>query len=156
MATTERLWSLIAPYLDAERLDLDDLEWLGVGKGRTLRVVVDGAAVDLVRLSELSRGIGRLLDAEADIGGSYQLELTSPGLERKLRHPSHWMKSIGREVVVKVLEGKGRRTLQGRLIKADETTFSVELDGEVEVHPYDEVSTAKTVFRWEASPRPGR
>ncbi len=70
-----------------------------------LRVTVDGHEVDLDRLAEVSRGLSRLLDDETDLQDAYQLEVTSPGLERKLRRPTHYEKSVGREVVVKTVVG---------------------------------------------------
>ena len=96
------VWDAVEPYLAAERLELDDLELVGRGSTRTLRVTVDGADVDLDRIAEVSKGLSRLLDHTAGAPeGSYQLEVTSPGLERKLTRPRHFQKSLGREAVVK-------------------------------------------------------
>lgn len=159
MATTvESLWALIEPWLRAEQLELDDLELLGSGRGRTLRVVVDKTGgIDLDRLAEVSDGISRLLDAESDLEGPYQLEVSSPGLERRLRRPRHWEKSIGREVVVKVRSGEAVETVKGVLVAADANGFTVEgPDTETHGFSYRQVISARTVFRWERSPKPGK
>ena len=95
------IWTVVEPYLAAERLELDDVELLGRGPGTLLRVVVDGEDVNIDRLADVSRGISRLLDNETELVDAYRLEVTSPGLERDLRRPSHYAKSVGREVVVK-------------------------------------------------------
>jgi ribosome maturation factor RimP len=157
MAAAEELWEIVEPYLAAERLELDDLELVGQGRGRTLRVVVDGdGGVNLDRLAEVSEGLSRLLDAESDLDGPYQLEVTSPGLERKLQRPRHFAKSVGREVVAKVRTGEAVRTLRGTLVAAHDSGFIVETDeGQVSAS-YDEVVQARTVFRWEAAPKPGK
>lgn len=156
MTTTAEIWQLIEPYLGAEQLELDDLEFSGQGKGRVLRVAVDGEGLDIDRLAELSRGISRMLDNETTLEGAYQLEVTTPGLERQLRRPEHYRKSIGREIVAKVQDGESRRTVKGVLKDADDSAFTVgsESDDAVVVN-YGDVVKAKTVFRWERAPKPG-
>lgn len=155
MTTTAEIWQLIEPYLAAERLELDDLEFSGQGRGRVLRVAIDGENVDIDRLADLSRGISRMLDNETSLDQAYQLEVTTPGLERNLRRPEHYRKSIGREVVAKVQLGEARRTIRGIIADVGERGFTVEAPDGLEVVDYDEVITAKTVFRWEKAPKPG-
>jgi ribosome maturation factor RimP len=154
---TDTLWELIEPWLAAERLELDDLEVVGSGRGRTVRVYVDAeGGVDVDRLAELSEGISRLLDAETDLDGPSRLELSSPGLERKLRRPAHYRKSIGREVSVKVRDDDTTRVVKGRLVSADDDGCTVETDDGEHPIPYGDVVTARTVFRWERAPKPGK
>jgi ribosome maturation factor RimP len=155
LTTVTDIWTVVEPYLAAERLELDDLEMLGDGRARMLRVVVDGEGVNTDRLAAVSRGISRLLDNETDLQDAYQLEVTSPGLERNLRRPSQYAKSIGREVVVKVSTTEGKTTLRGVVAEAGEDGFKIDSEGEAKVVDYQDVITAKTVFRWEKAPKPG-
>ena len=155
MTQVAEIWDLVEPYLAAERVELDDLELTGQGKGRILRVTVDGEEVTTDRLASLSRGLSRLLDNKTDLEDQYQLEVSSPGLERKLRRPSHYRKSVGREVVAKVSAGESKTTIRGVLADADERSFTVDADGGQNVVSYIDVITAKTVFRWEKAPKPG-
>ena len=155
MTQVAEIWDLVEPYLAAERVELDDLELTGQGKGRILRVTVDGEEVTTDRLASLSRGLSRLLDNKTDLEDQYQLEVSSPGLERKLRRPSHYRKSVGREVVAKVSAGESKTTIRGVLADADERSFTVDADGGQNVVSYKDVITAKTVFRWEKAPKPG-
>jgi len=155
LKTATDIWTVLEPYLAAERLELDDLEVVGSGQGRVLRVVVDGEGVDIDRLADVSRGISRLLDAESDLDDPYQLEVTSPGLERKLRRPAHYAKSVGREVVAKTKQGEQKRTVRGVITDANNRTFTVEADEGALVLDFEDVLTAKTVFRWEKAPKPG-
>jgi ribosome maturation factor RimP len=151
------IWSVVEPYLAAERLELDDLELAGHGRGRVLRVTVDGEkGVDLDRLAELSRGLSRLLDDEPGLQDRYQLEVSSPGLERKLRRPAHYRKSVGREVVVKTARADQKATYRGMLTDADESRFTVDGDQGPVTVSYDDVVSAKTVFRVEKAPKPGQ
>jgi ribosome maturation factor RimP len=155
LAQVTDIWDVVEPYLAAEKLELDDLELSGRGRGRVLRVTIDGDDVDIDRLAELSRGLSRLLDDEPALQDAYRLEVSSPGLERALRRPSHFHKSIGREVVVKTLAGEENATYRGLLSDADESTLTVDTDTGRVVVPYDEVVNARTVYRWERAPKPG-
>lgn len=147
---TERVWALLEPYLAAEGLELDDVELLGGGRGRVLRVTLDARdGMDVERIAETSRSISRLLDEEDPISGSYTLEVTSPGLERKLRRPSHYRKAAGREVLVKTFAPvDGERVHRGVLVEADEEGFLVETPDRRRI-AFADVASARTVFRWE-------
>jgi ribosome maturation factor RimP len=149
------IWSVVEPYLAAERLELDDLELSGRGRGRVLRVTVDGVDVDVDRLAEISRGLSRLLDDEPGLQDQYRLEVSSPGLERKLRRPVHYRKSVGREAVVKTADEGEKATYRGTITDADESGFTVDAEQGPVTVSYDEVVSAKTVFRWEKAPKPG-
>jgi ribosome maturation factor RimP len=153
MENVEQIWKVVEPYLAAESLELDDLELLGRGRARTLRVTIDkSGGIDLDRISEVSRGLSRLLDSETEIDGPYQLEVSSPGLERKLSRPSQYQKSVGREVVVKT----ATFTVRGVLAGASQESFQVQPDdAEERSIRYEDVTSARTVFRWERAPKPG-
>lgn len=146
----DRLWKLLEGYVGAEGVELDDVVLAGQGKGRVLRVVVDadgGVSLDLI--ADLSRGLGRVLDEEDAIGGPYTLEVTSPGLERKLRRPAHYRKSVGREVKVKTsVPVDGETAHRGVLDEADDTGFSLRVDGTVRRIAFGDVKSASTVFTW--------
>lgn len=155
--TKTSLWDLTEAYLVAEHLELDDLEVLGKGRARTVKVVIDGEDLDLDRIAEVSRGLSRLYDAEYETDTSYQLEVTSPGLERALKRPRHFQKSIGREVVLKGRDEEGKvATHRGVLSDADDQQATVEEDEISYRYPYDSVISARTVFRWESAPKPGK
>jgi len=155
LTTAAEIWTVVEPYLAAEKLELDDVELLGRGPGQLLRVVVDGKGVNVDRLADVSKGLSRLLDHETELTDSYRLEVTSPGLERNLRLPSHFAKSIGREVVIKLETGGQKSTLRGTLGEAGESTFTVAGETGPSVVAYEDVTSAKTVFRWEKAPKPG-
>ncbi len=152
-SVAERLWDLIDPYVAAEGVELDDVEVLG--GGHIVRVTLDSpdtVGVDLI--AELSRGIGRLLDAEDPIKGSYTLEVSSPGLERKLTRPRHYDKSIGREVKVKTFsEVDGTKNHNGELVSVGEDSFVIGIDGSDRTITYADVSSARTVFVWDKNAR---
>lgn len=152
-SVAQRLWDLIDPYVAAEGVELDNVEVLG--GGQIVRVTLDSpetVGVDLI--AELSRGIGRLLDAEDPIKGSYTLEVSSPGLERKLTRPRHYEKSIGRQVKVKTFaEMSGSKNHTGSLVSADDDSFVIDIDGSEMQITYADVSSARTVFEWDKNAR---
>jgi len=153
-----RLWDVLEPFLVAEEVELDDVELLGRGAGRVLRVTVDakgGLGVD--RIADLARGVSRLLDDEAVVEGPYTLEVTSPGLERALRRPAHYAKSVGREVVLKTREPiEGAQSHRGVLAEVEEGSVAVLVDGHDRRIPLATVTQARTVFRWEKPAKPGK
>ncbi len=154
----ERLWQLFDTFLVAEDVELDDLDVSGQGKGRLLRVVVDapgGIGVD--RIAELARGLARILDDEDPLDASYRLEVTSPGLERKLRRPGHYRKSVGREVKVKTaVPIAGATVHQGLLDGVDEVGIVIQLNEGTRRIGFGDVASAQTIFRWEKAPKPGQ
>lgn len=156
--TVERLWAVIDPYVAAEGIELDDLEIVGKAPGVVVRVTLDadgGVGVD--RLAEVARGLSRLLDAEDPIDASYTLEVSSPGLERKLRRRRHFEKSLGREVKIKSRsEIAGQHSHHGVLALAEDDGFVVEVDGEERKIAYGDVVSARTVFAWEKAAKPGK
>ena len=144
------------PYLTAEHIELDDLELLGGGKGRILRVTVDSpGGIKVDRIAELSRGLARLLEDEFD--GAYTLEVTSPGLERKLRRPEHYRKAIGKEVKIKTArEIDETKSHRGILAAVEDDSIRLEFDGQIRSISMDDVDTASTIFRWERGAKPGK
>ncbi len=152
------IWESIGGYVGAEGLELYDLEVAG-GRGEpSLRVVVDGPdGVDLDHLADLSRGIDRLLvDTRYDTT-KYGLELTSPGLERKLRRPEHWAGAVGSKVVVKTRpEIDGSRRHEGEIVSTDETSAEVAVEDGTRTIPFNDVTSARTVYVWQKGAKPGK
>ncbi len=155
---TGQLEGLLGTYLAAEGVELDDVEVAGQGRGRVVRVLVDaegGIGVD--RIADLSRGLSRLLDEEDPFSGPYNLEVSSPGLERRLRRPAHYRKAVGREVTVKTSEPvAGSQHHEGVLGEVDEDGFGIQLNEETRRIGFGQVASARTVFRWERGQKPGK
>ncbi len=151
--TAERLWEVIEPYVAREGIELDDIEVVGQGGASIVRVTIDAAdAVDVDRIARISRGVSRILDEEDPIRSAYTLEVTSPGLERKLRRPRHYAKSVGREVKVKSrMPIDGDRVHRGVLTVAAADDFTIETDSGSRTIPYRDVTSARTIFVWGAT-----
>jgi ribosome maturation factor RimP len=157
-SAADRLWAVVEPYLSAEGVELDDLEIVGKAPGVVVRVTLDAAEpMGVDQLADVSRRLSRLLDEEDPIASSYTLEVSSPGLERKLRRPRHYKKSVGRDVRVKskVAVG-GDHSHRGVLVEASDLDFVVEVDGTDRRIAYGDVISARTVFAWEKASKPGK
>lgn len=138
------------PLLDDLGLELWDVHW---GGGR-LRLTVDReGGVDSQALVLASRTISAELDALDPIPCSYTLEVSTPGIERKLRRREHFKKSVGSEVALKLLPGsEGDRRLRGCLTEAADSHITLTLpDGERRIISLASVASAKTVVDWDAA-----
>lgn len=153
MAIVDRVRDLVAPIVDAESVELYDIEH----NGGALRVFVDhpdGVSIDLIK--RLSRSISHVLDEADPIPGRYTLEVSSPGLERSLRTPEHFRKAIGDEVKIKTRpDAEGDRRVQGELTSVDDHGVEITVDGELRRVAFDDISKARTVFEWGPTPKPG-
>ena len=150
----------IEPALAGLGLDLYDVELVGGGRARTLRVFVDrDGGVDLETIAQATQAVSALLDTPAvaaALPGPYTLEVSSPGLERPLRTPAHFRSAWGGEISLKTRGDDGQPVRRRvRLDAADENGITVDVDGTVEQIAYDEVLGARTVFEWGPAQRPG-
>ena len=151
MSSTEVLQALIEPVLASSGVELDDLE-LASG---VVRVIVDRpGGVDLDTISDLTYRVSAILDDHDPFPGrSYALEVSSPGLERRLRTPGQFRKAVGSPVSVRTVAGTpGDRRVQGALESADDDGIDV---GGRRIS-YAEIDRAHTVFEWGPAPKPGK
>jgi ribosome maturation factor RimP len=152
-STVERVRAVVEPVVAAADLDLYDVELAGA----ILRVLVDrSGGVDLSVLGEVTRAVSEALDADDPLPGRYTLEVSSPGLERKLRTPEHFAAALGKKVRIRTVAGtEGERRVEGELTAADgDGVVLATEDGERRV-AYADVERAKTVFEWGPTPPPG-
>jgi ribosome maturation factor RimP len=156
-----RIRDVIAPVLRAHGVVLVDLEWLTERAGWTLRLTIEregtadaGGGVTLEDCAEVSRDVSSVLDVEDVISHRYNLEVSSPGLDRRLRTPAEFARFAGRVAKVKLSRPApdGQRLLRGELQAAPEGWVSVVVDGRRVEVPFEDVAEARLVF--ELSPQP--
>jgi ribosome maturation factor RimP len=158
---------LVRPVVEAAGLELWEVSFGREGGRRILRVTVDRArrderaggraggdrndgGVDLDTIAATAQRLSRRLDLEGfEQDRPYELEVSSPGLERPLREPRHFERSVGQQVRVKTVEPvDGRRVHEGALVSADAEAIVIASDGGELRVPYDGIASAKTVFEW--------
>jgi ribosome maturation factor RimP len=127
----------------------------------TLSVVVNKeGGVDLESLTAANRAISEWLDQNDPISSRYTLDVSSPGLERKLRTPAHFASALGEVVTLReIREGESTRRLEGTVLASDENTVTLRdaQNGDVTV-ALASIERARTVFEWgaQAKPTPSR
>ncbi|HEX9191018.1 MAG TPA: ribosome maturation factor RimP [Candidatus Deferrimicrobiaceae bacterium] len=125
-------------------LSLFDLEVAREGPRTILRVFVDReGGVALSDITTYSRRLGALLDVEDPMAGAYVLEVSSPGVNRRLRRPEHFEAAVGRRVKVTLAEPReGRRHIVGVLSGSDGEGITI-TEGEAGFRiPYDGIRKA--------------
>jgi ribosome maturation factor RimP len=144
------------PVLSSLGMELVDIEIVGSGRARTLRLTIDrDGGIDLDSLAKANAPVAAALDAVDALSGPYNLELSSPGLERPLRRPSDFRRFVGATISVKShgpVDG-GRRH-RGLLAEADDSGIVLEVDGQHRRFSYDAIASARTVFEWGPAPKP--
>jgi ribosome maturation factor RimP len=152
MDVLEEVSDLAEAVVRRRSLSLWDVEVGGSQGSRVIRVFVDGEeGVDLDTVAEVSEEISRGLDLRDPIEGRYTLEVSSPGLERTLKRPEHYARSVGKQVVVKTknkVVGDSHR-VDGTILEAGDGAVTLKTHQQEEVDvPYEEVKSARTVFEW--------
>ncbi len=126
------LVNLLEPTIEQLGYELSDLELKLGGRDGVVRVFIDKPdGVDLSDCEMVSRQLSAVLDVEDALPGHYTLEVSSPGLDRKLTKPAHFQRFTGETVRVKLrFPVDGRRNFRGALRAADDEKIEVEVDGE--------------------------
>ena len=132
----QRVWELSEPLAKELNLSLWDVQFVKEGADWFLRVFIDkegGVSID--DCVDMTHALSPVLDKEDPIPQEYMLEVSSPGLERKLTRPEHFAAFVGRPVrarLIRPLEN-GQRELTGILLRAEE-------DGQLELQLDEETS----------------
>lgn len=158
MASTDSIRALTRSPLASAGLRLWDVEVTG----DVVRVLVDrDGGVDLDALSDASRVVSDLLDAHDEVvpAGRYQLEVSSPGIERTLRTPEQYREYVGATVTVKTAVAvEGLRRHRGVLLAADDQGITLAPEAAPatpQAISYDQIQQARTVLDWGPAPKPG-
>lgn len=164
----DKLKDHLRDLVSRENCLLYDVEWVGQGGGRTLRVFIDkegSEGVSIDDCSRVSRGLDLLLDVEDLVpGGSYHLEVSSPGLERQLKEPWHFERALGETILAQLTSPLGelcqdvpdgqkkRKKVSGVLRKVGETSIDIQLVEFADVVctiKYESLQKARLVFSQE-------
>ncbi len=126
----EEIRRIIDPILESMGLSLWDLEFQKHGPQWLLRIYIDReSGVTLNDCETVSRDLGAALDVEDIIPHAYRLEVSSPGLDRTLTKPEHFVRFAGSMVKVKTYHPiNGQKVFRGTLRGMDGGTVGVELE----------------------------
>jgi len=145
--TGDELAKLLEPTVVRLGYELADLEVRLGGKGGVVRVFIDKPdGIGLDDCEKVSRAVSAILDVEDPVPGNYDLEVSSPGLDRKLTKVEHFQRFMGETVKVSLRFPKeGRRRFRGTLVSADDENIVVDVDGESHSLALSMIDTARLV-----------
>jgi ribosome maturation factor RimP len=138
----DQLANLLEPAVRTAGYDLEEVTVSPAGRRRVVTVVVDAdGGISLDGIADVSRAVSGVLDEhDAVLGtGPYVLEVTSPGVDRPLSEPRHWRRAAGRLVRVPV----AGRTLEARVLGADDGGVELETAGSRHRYGYDELGRGR-------------
>ena len=144
----DHLGELIGRTVEPMGYELVGVEYLSRGKaGRLLRVYIDQASgITVDDCVAVSRQLSAMLDVEDPIGEHYELEVSSPGLDRPLFRPEHFERFAGERVRIRLSRPlDGRRNFEGLLGGLVEGAVELTVDGEVFRIAPDDIDSARLV-----------
>jgi len=137
---------------EPEGLEIVEVQLLGAGRGRLLRIFIDRLqGVSHADCEFISQQVGTILDMEDVIpGDSYTLEVSSPGLERKLSKEKDFERFVGQKAKVVLREPvENQRSWEGKLAGVSQGIVALEPSaGRVIRFPLAQVQKANLKFDW--------
>lgn len=136
---------LVRPYLDENRFELVDIEYVKEGGNWFLRVYVDKeGGIDIDDCGRISEYLSAKLDETDPIPDAYFLEVSSPGAERPLKKPQDYVRAVGQHVFITTYEPiDGLKEFEGTLSSFDGKTVEVEVGKKKHSLPLEKVAGAR-------------
>jgi len=157
--TLQKIEALAAQVATREGVQIYDIEFSGGAQGRILRVFIDkegGASID--DCANVSKGLNLLLDVEDLIpGGKYNLEVSTPGLDRNLKTKWHFEQAVGKKIWIKTAQAfesfgishkklKAAKQISEVLAAVENDNLKFQVEEEALLVPLAKVEKAKMVF----------
>ncbi len=145
--TSAELAALLEPTIERLGYELTHIDARLSGSNGLVRLFIDRPeGIGLADCEKVSRAVSALLDVEDPIPGHYDLEVSSPGLDRVLTKPAHFQRFAGNEVKVQMrFPIEGRKRFRGKLLSSDEEKIVVDVDGTAHSLPLATIDTARLV-----------
>ncbi|WP_026377160.1 ribosome maturation factor RimP [Aestuariibacter salexigens] len=128
----QKLTAMLEPAVEALGFELLGVEFVRAGKHSILRLYIDhenGITVD--DCADVSHQASAVLDVEDPINTEYNLEVSSPGMERPLFKEAHYAKSVGEIVQLRLrLPMDNRRNFKGQLLSCEGGNIKLDVDGQ--------------------------
>ena len=145
MGTDERLEALVSCELEHLGFELVKLETSLRGRKQIIRIFIDNPdeCVTLDHCIQVTRAVGFALDGEEAVQGPYNLEVSSPGMNRPLATPDHFRRFRGREVKIVHEPGNGERKKSfGTIVNMSDGAVALSVNGEEHSIPFDSIISA--------------
>ena len=149
-ATASRLEELTAPIAASHGAYIIEIVFRGERTGKVLEVYLDAdTGVSTGACASISRELSEALDKEEVIQGTYQLVVSSPGIDRPLKYPRQYAKHVGRKLRVTHKAQDGQSSVEGTLSAVSEEGVTVGVKGKEPVGiRFDEIVEAIVLPAW--------
>ena len=148
--TSAYIESLLGGILPEFRAFLVDVHLNRGSRRLVVQVLVEtDTGITISQCAEISRRLGAALDAESRIDGAYELEVSSPGIDRPLKFLRQYSKNVGRKFRVTIRREQGPSQVEGKLesVTGEELTFRKGDDTTVTVR-FEDIVESKEVLPW--------
>ncbi len=127
-----KLTDMLTPPVEALGFELVGVEFVRAGKHSILRVFIDHEnGIDVDDCADVSHQISAVMDVEDPITTEYNLEVSSPGMDRPLFKSEHYALVVGEIITVKLsIPQDGRRNFKGLLLKCENDTILIKVDND--------------------------
>jgi len=145
----EKLHQLILTLCEEEKIFLEDLIFLGGGKKRLLKIIVDTeSGITLSQCKNLSKKISDVFFRKDIFNGDYQLEVSSPGANKPLEKDYEFNRSVGKELQVLYRDDEEIKSINGELISFKDNKVTIKLKTEDIAIPLSNIEEAKIKLKW--------
>ena len=146
----EKVEQLVKDPIEKLGYSLYDVEYVKEGPEYYLRIYIDKeSGIDLNDCEKVSNEINEILDKADYIKEQYYLEVSSPGIERKLRKDKHLEQNISKNVEIKLFkkDNNGKKEYTGKLKAFNQEEIIIEADKEITIERKN-IAQIKTVYEW--------
>ena len=146
----EKIEQLVKNPIEKLGYSLYDVEYVKEGPEYYLRIYIDKESViDLNDCEKVSNEINEILDKADYIKEQYYLEVSSPGIERKLRKDKHLEQNISKNVEIKLFkkDNNGKKEYTGKLKAFNQEEIIIETDKEIAIERKN-IAQIKTIYEW--------
>lgn len=150
---TQKIRALIEPYLNEKGYEIYDLEYKREGPNQVLRLFTDNTTrtITLDDCTDVSRMVSDVLDKTDIIPVAYNLEVSSPGLDRLLRNESDYIWAMNKTLKVKYLNEDDKKiTVEGKLQKLENNVIELHINKKEILHiNIDKIEAARRVMKFD-------
>jgi len=142
------IWSLIEPVVEGMGYEVVDIDYRPHPTDGLLRIYIDGPnGIVLDDCTTVSHQISSVLDVEDPIPGQFNLEISSPGMDRPLRKVADFERFAGSTVKIKLTVPtlEGQRNFTGKLKGIENEEVILEMDGETHYLALSSIDKARIV-----------
>lgn len=146
----EKVEQLVKDPIEKLGYSLYDVEYVKEGPEYYLRIYIDKeSGIDLNDCEKVSNEINEILDRADYIKEQYYLEVSSPGIERKLRKDKHLEQNISKNVEIKLFkkDNNGKKEYIGKLKAFNQEEIIIETDKEITIERKN-IAQIKTIYEW--------